>query len=93
MKNVGTFTTIWNNLPPFGIFYGRLVLFVVIWYIFLVLVCLDQEKSCNPGMDLFVAGDHTTGVWVGGSDNGHIGRWAWFPTGFYCLRLTKTFLS
>ena len=28
-----------------------------------------------------IAGDHTTGVWVGGSDNGHIGRWAWFPTG------------
>jgi hypothetical protein len=39
--------TIWNNLPPFGIFYGRLVLFVVIWYIFPILVCLDQEKSGN----------------------------------------------
>ena len=30
---------------------------------------------------IYIAGDHTTGVWVGGSDNGHIGRWAWFPTG------------
>ena len=29
----------------------------------------------------FILGDHTTGVWVGGSDNGHIGKWAWFPTG------------
>ena len=28
-----------------------------------------------------VLGDHSTGVWVGGSDNGHVGRWAWFPTG------------
>jgi hypothetical protein len=39
-----------------GIFYGhlvlcmyrRLVLLVVIWYIFPNLVCLDQEKSGNP---------------------------------------------
>ena len=30
---------------------------------------------------IFIIGDHTTGVWVGGSDNGHIGKWAWFPTG------------
>ena len=29
----------------------------------------------------FFLGDHSTGVWVGGSDNGHVGRWAWFPTG------------
>jgi hypothetical protein len=29
----------------------------------------------------FFAGDHSTGVWVGGSDNGHVGKWAWFPTG------------
>jgi hypothetical protein len=31
-----------------SIFYGRLLLFVVIWHIFPVLVCLDQEKSGNP---------------------------------------------
>ncbi|KAK3885239.1 hypothetical protein Pcinc_010513 [Petrolisthes cinctipes] len=30
---------------------------------------------------LAVNGDHNTGVWVGGSDNGHSGKWAWFPTG------------
>jgi hypothetical protein len=33
---------------PFCIIYGRLVLFVVIWHIFPILVCLDQEKSGNP---------------------------------------------
>jgi hypothetical protein len=42
------FMTIWNNLRPFDIIYGRLVKFVVIWYIFPILVCLDQEKSGNP---------------------------------------------
>ncbi|XP_068241807.1 perlucin-like isoform X2 [Palaemon carinicauda] len=30
---------------------------------------------------LSVNGNHNTGVWIGGSDNGHNGRWAWFPTG------------
>ncbi|XP_042206194.1 LOW QUALITY PROTEIN: perlucin-like [Homarus americanus] len=30
---------------------------------------------------LAVNGHHNTGVWVGGSDNGHSGKWAWFPTG------------
>ncbi|XP_064119238.1 perlucin-like [Macrobrachium nipponense] len=30
---------------------------------------------------LSVNGNHNTGVWIGGSDNGHHGRWAWFPTG------------
>jgi hypothetical protein len=38
-------------LRPFDIIYSFLVKFVVIWYIFSVLVCLDQEKSGNPGMD------------------------------------------
>jgi hypothetical protein len=33
------FTAIWYNLWLFG---------VVIWYIFPILVCLDQEKSGNP---------------------------------------------
>jgi hypothetical protein len=37
------FITIWNILRPFGIIYGRLVKFVVIWYSFPNLVCLDQE--------------------------------------------------
>jgi hypothetical protein len=33
--------------------YGRLVKIVVIWYIFPYLVCLEQEKSGNPGFNLF----------------------------------------
>ena len=39
---------------------------------------LEYQYECTL---LFILGDHTTGVWVGGSDNGHIGKWAWFPTG------------
>jgi hypothetical protein len=42
--------TIWSSLRPFLIFYGRLVQIVIIWNIFLVLVCLDQEKSGNPAL-------------------------------------------
>jgi hypothetical protein len=38
-------TDIWYNLWPFG-------KFVDTWYIFPVLVCLDQEKSGNPAADL-----------------------------------------
>jgi hypothetical protein len=41
------FMIIWNILWPFGIMYGSLVEFVVIWYIFPILVCLDQEQSGN----------------------------------------------
>jgi hypothetical protein len=40
--------TIWNILRQFGIIYGRLVLFVVIWYIFPVWLCLEKENSGNP---------------------------------------------
>ena len=29
----------------------------------------------------FSPGDPDTGVWVGGSDNGHHGIWTWFATG------------
>jgi hypothetical protein len=43
--------TIWNILRLFGIIYGRLVWFEVIWYIFPIMVCLDQEKYGNPGID------------------------------------------
>jgi hypothetical protein len=35
-------------LLPFGLFYGRLVHFIFIWYIFPVFG-LYQGKSCNPG--------------------------------------------
>jgi hypothetical protein len=44
-KMLSYFMTIWNILLPFGIINGRLA----IWCIFPVLVCLDQEKSGNPG--------------------------------------------
>jgi hypothetical protein len=40
--------TIRNTLRLLGVFYGRLVQFVTIWYIFPLLVCLDQAKSGNP---------------------------------------------
>jgi hypothetical protein len=50
IDNVGMFydymkylTAIWYNLWPYGIV-------VYIWYIFPNLVCLDQEKSGNPGL-------------------------------------------
>jgi hypothetical protein len=44
----------------------------------LTLFLLDDLRSTHL---LVSAGDHSTGVWVGGSDNGHHGKWAWFPTG------------
>jgi hypothetical protein len=50
-KMVVYFVTIWNTLQTFGIIYGRLVLFVVILYIFPILACLDQEKSGNPDVE------------------------------------------
>jgi hypothetical protein len=56
------FMTIWNILRTFGIISDYLEYFAAIWYNlwpigivcshlvnFSVLVCLDQEKSCNPG--------------------------------------------
>jgi hypothetical protein len=42
------FMTILNILRHFGIFNAIWLYFEAIWYIFLVLVCLDQEKSGNP---------------------------------------------
>ncbi len=50
-------------------------------------VCMyvHRSPSCLHSLFLnctfFATGDHSTGVWVGGSDNGHAGQWAWFPTG------------
>jgi hypothetical protein len=37
--------TIWSILRPLEIFYGHLVYFVVLWYIFPRFVILDQEKN------------------------------------------------
>jgi hypothetical protein len=39
---------IWSILLPFGILYGHLVYFVVIWYAFPRFGMLYQEKSGNP---------------------------------------------
>jgi hypothetical protein len=44
------FMTIWSILRPLEIFYGHLVNYVVIWYIFLRFGILDQEKSGNPDL-------------------------------------------
>jgi hypothetical protein len=49
MENIGIFLTIWSTLRALEIFYGHLVYFVVIWYIFPRFGILDQEKSGNPG--------------------------------------------
>jgi hypothetical protein len=48
MENVGIFYDHFEYLWPFGIICGHRVYFVAIWYIFPILVCLDQEKSGNP---------------------------------------------
>ncbi|XP_040564754.1 lithostathine-1-like [Lepeophtheirus salmonis] len=46
------------------------------------LSALDTPKENNDVKNwLLDHGDHRTGVWIGGSDNGHVGKWAWFPTG------------
>jgi hypothetical protein len=49
MENIGNFKTIWSILWPLEIFFGHLVYFVVIWYIFPHFGILYQEKSGNPG--------------------------------------------
>jgi hypothetical protein len=52
MENVGPFIAIWNILRPFGIFYGRLVIYVcsVIWYIYFhPFGTLYRVKSGNLG--------------------------------------------
>jgi hypothetical protein len=39
---------IWNILQTFGIFYDRLVQFVLVWYIFPGFGIMYKEKSGNP---------------------------------------------
>jgi hypothetical protein len=53
MEDVNIFYGIWSILQPFGLFYGHLVHFIVIWYICSRLGLLYQEKSGNPGTDDF----------------------------------------
>ena len=40
-----------------------------------------EEENKELQQWLRLHGDPSTGVWVGGSDNGHQGLWSWFPTG------------
>jgi hypothetical protein len=42
------FMTIWNILPPLGVFYGRWVQFVVIWYIFSSFDMFGPRKIWQP---------------------------------------------
>jgi hypothetical protein len=42
------FITVWNIFQSFGKICNCLVYFSVLWFIFPILVCLDQEKSGNP---------------------------------------------
>jgi hypothetical protein len=53
LKMLLSFMTISNILRPFGIMYGLLV-YVVCGHLvyFYVLVCLDREKSGNPGSNI-----------------------------------------
>jgi hypothetical protein len=48
MENVGIFMTIWNILRPFGTFYGNLVQFVLIWYIFFRFGMFGPRKIWQP---------------------------------------------
>jgi hypothetical protein len=48
MENVGIFYDHWSILWQLEIFYGHLVYFVVIWYIFPRLGILYLEKSGIP---------------------------------------------
>ena len=46
------------------------------------LACIETEKeNVRVKNWLIHNGDPSTGVWLGGSDNGHARRWAWLPTG------------
>jgi hypothetical protein len=53
------FMDIWSILRPFDIFYGHLVYFVVIWYIFPRVGKLYQEKYGNPVQALIWLPDGT----------------------------------
>jgi hypothetical protein len=48
MKDVGIFfMEIWSILQPFHMFYGHLVYFVVIWYLFPVLVYCTKKTMAT----------------------------------------------
>jgi hypothetical protein len=45
----------WSILLPFGIFCGKLVYFMVIWYIFPVLVCCTKTNMATLLWDVSLA--------------------------------------
>jgi hypothetical protein len=49
MEDVSLLMAFRSILRPFNIFHGHRVYFVVIWYIFLRVGKLYQDKSGNPG--------------------------------------------
>jgi hypothetical protein len=50
MEDVGTFVDIWS---VYQIFYGHYLHLVIIWYISPRFGMLCEEKSGNPGSDIF----------------------------------------
>jgi hypothetical protein len=46
------FKAIWDILGPFGIFYGHLVQFAFVWYIFSGFGTVCHEKSGNPAVNI-----------------------------------------
>jgi hypothetical protein len=43
---------IWRTQRPFGIFFGRLLHFVVIWHIFPVLVCCAKKNLATLALSI-----------------------------------------
>jgi hypothetical protein len=56
---------IWNILWTCGIFYGHLVHFVLIWYIFSGFGIMYQEESGNPAVRRDVAANRGGEKWFG----------------------------
>jgi hypothetical protein len=54
MKDVGKFYGLWSILWTFGINFGHVVYFVVIWCTFSLFGMLYREKSGNPGPKLTI---------------------------------------
>jgi hypothetical protein len=85
-KILAKLLTIWSILLPLENFYGHLVYFVVVWYIFPRFGILYQEKSGNPDFraSVFHGENYSlilTKKWVGL----HFGRFfhklIWSPSG------------
>jgi hypothetical protein len=62
----------WYILRPFDIVCGNLVYFMPIWYIFLHLGMLNQEKSGNPGLNTAGLGFFGLGAYLVKSASGSV---------------------